>query len=65
MIIAGHVVTVEENVKCRGLDEVESKYPSSATSTLVSSRGEENDGDHDLIHNNVFQTRICMMNRNK
>ena len=47
---------VEENVKCIGLDEVESKYPCPSTSTLVSGRGEQNDLDDDLIDDNVFQS---------
>ena len=56
MIVARHVDIEEENVKCIGLDEVESKYPSPSTSTLESSRGEENYRDDDLIHDNVFQS---------
>ena len=55
MIVARHVDIVEGNVKCIGLDEVESKYPSPSTSTLESGRDEQNDRDHDLIDDNVFQ----------
>ena len=47
MIVARHVDIEEENVKCIGLDEVKSKYPSPSTSTLESSRGEENYRDDD------------------
>ena len=43
MIVARHVDTVEANVNCIGLDEVESKYRSPSTSTFESNRGEEND----------------------
>ena len=53
MIVARHV---EENVKCIGLDEVESKYPSPSTLTLESSIGEESYRDDDLIDDNVFQS---------
>ena len=55
IIVASHVDTVQENLKCIGLDEVESKYPSPSTSTLQSSRGEENHCDDDFIDDNVFQ----------
>ena len=51
IIVARHVDIVEENVKCIGFDEVETKHSSSSTSTLESSRGEENDRDSDLSDN--------------
>ena len=54
IIVARHVDIVEENVKCIGFDEVETKHSSSSTSTLESSRGEENDRDSDLSEN-VFE----------
>ena len=38
MIVARHVDIVEENIKCIGFDEEESKYPSPSTSTLESGR---------------------------
>ena len=47
---------VEKNVKCIGLDEVESKYPSPSTSTLESFRGDQKDRDDDLSNDNVFQS---------
>ena len=56
MIVASHVEIVEENVKCIELDEVESKYPSSSTSTLESLREDQNDRDDDLSDDNVFQS---------
>ena len=40
MIVARHVDIVDENVKCIGLDEVESKYLPPSTSTLESGRRE-------------------------
>ena len=55
MIVARHVDIVEENIKCIGFDEVESKY-SSSTSTLESGRGDQNDRDDDLSDDNVFQS---------
>ena len=54
IIVARHIDTVEENVKCIGFDEVVTKHSSCSTSTLESSRGEENDGDSDLS-DNVFE----------
>ena len=54
MIVAS-VDIVEENVKCIGLDEVESKYPFPSSSTLESSRGEEKYRD-DFIDDNFFQS---------
>ena len=56
IIVARHVEIVEENIKCIGLDKVESKYPSPSTSTLESSRAEENYRDDDLSDENVFQS---------
>ena len=47
IIVVRHVEIVEENIKCIGLDEVESKYRSPSTSTLESGRGEQNDCDND------------------
>ena len=55
IIVVRHVDIVEENVKYIGFDEVESKYSSPSTSTLESSRGEENDRDDDLS-DNVFES---------
>ena len=55
IIVARHVDIVKKNVTCIGLDGVESKCPS-PTSTLESSREEENDRDDDLIDDNVFQS---------
>ena len=55
IIVARYVEIVEENVKCIGFDEVESKYPSPSTSTLESFRVDQNDRDDDLSDDNVFQ----------
>ena len=56
IIVARHVEIVEENVKCIGLDKVESKYSSLSTSTLESGRREQHDRDDDLSDENVFQS---------
>ena len=56
IIVARDVEIVEENVKCIGLDKVESKYPSRSTSTIESGREEQNDRDDDLSDQNVFQS---------
>ena len=40
ILVARHVEIVEENVKCIGLDKVESKYPSPSTSIFESFRGD-------------------------
>ena len=56
IIVARHVEIVEKNVKCIGLDEVESKYRSPSTSTLKSFRGDQKDRDDDLSDDNVFQS---------
>ena len=56
IIVARHVEIVEKNVKCIGLDEVESKYPPPSTSTLESFRGDQKDCDDDLSDDNVFQS---------
>ena len=56
IIVVRHVDIVEENIKCIGFDEVESKYPSPSTSTLESGKGDQNDRDDDLSDDNVFQS---------
>ena len=56
MIVARHVDILEENIKCIGFDEVESKYPSPSTSTLELGREVQNDRDDDLRDDNVSQS---------